>query len=78
MPLTKNIVADTRRRKQLGSSNIAILLGAFNKQLFHSRLLDMRSTISYPTCARGIIVKYREMSVEVLLYKDRKLFETMK
>ena len=42
IPLTTNIVADTRQRKQLGSSNIAILCG-FLKKLFHSRLLDMRS-----------------------------------
>ena len=27
IPLTTNIVADTRQRKQLGSSNVAILLG---------------------------------------------------
>ena len=30
IPLTTNIVGDTRQRNQLGSSNIAILLGVFN------------------------------------------------
>ena len=35
-------------------------MGAFLiAQLFHSRLLDMISIVSYPTRARGIIVKYR-------------------
>ena len=41
IPFATSIVADTHQRKQLGSSNIAVLLGV--KQLFHSRLLDMRS-----------------------------------
>ena len=31
IPLTTNIVADKCQRKQLGSSNIAILLGVFNE-----------------------------------------------
>ena len=33
IPLTTNFVADTRQRKQLGSSNIAILLDVFNKTI---------------------------------------------
>ena len=55
------------------------------KQLFHSRLLDMRSlkptrryaprwlsTISYPTRARGIIVKYpmEKRASDVILRQD--------
>ena len=55
---TTNIVADMRQRKQLGSSNIAILLGVFNKQLFYSRLLDLvGATRLVGLLARGIIVK---------------------
>ena len=40
---------------------IEILWAFLIKELFHSRLLDMRwllATISYPTCSRDIIVKY--------------------
>ena len=46
---------------QIKSGKILHILWAFLiKELFHSRLLDMRrlSTISYPTRTRGIIVKY--------------------
>ena len=46
---------------QIKSGKILDILWAFLiKELFHSRLLDMRrlSTISYPTHTRGIIVKY--------------------
>ncbi len=72
IPFNTNMVADTRQQKQLGSSNIGILWAFLIKQLFHSRLLDKLwdrysqhrrdvprwlSTISYPTHARGIIVK---------------------
>ena len=49
-------------------SLVCYILGAFLiKQLFHSPSLDMRysprwlSTISYPTCPCGIIVKYRSL-----------------
>ena len=68
IPLTTNIVADTRQRKQLKSSNIAILLGVFNKTIIPVALVGHEiviansapcaSTIPYPTRARGIIVKY--------------------
>ena len=61
-----NIVGDTRQRKQLGSSNIAILLGVLNKTIIPLALIGYEiviansaprrlSTISNPTCARGII-----------------------
>ena len=33
IPLTTNIIAETRQRKQLGSSDVAILLGVFNKTI---------------------------------------------
>ena len=65
--LTTNIVDDTRQRKQLRGSNIAILWEFLIKQLFYSCLLDMRSlyltrrytprwlsAISYPTHAHRI------------------------
>ena len=63
-----------------GSSKyLSNIFGAFLiKQLFHSRLLDMRSLkptrryaprwlsiISYPTRARGIIVKYMSIRVDI-------------
>ncbi len=38
IPLTTNMVADTRQQKKLGSSNIAILRAFLIKQLFHQRL----------------------------------------
>ena len=61
------------------SKYLSNILGAFlKKQLFHSRLLDMRwlqqtrryaprwlSIISYPTRARGIIVKYMSIRVDI-------------
>ena len=50
----------TPQRKQLGSSNIAILLGVFNKTIIPLTLAGYEIVIanSYPTRARGIIVKY--------------------
>ena len=44
VPLTTNIVTDTRQRKQLGSSKIAILLGVF-------KVIPL-SCIAHPYCAR--------------------------
>ena len=44
------------------------ILGAFLiKQLFHSRLLDMRLVIanSYPTSANGIIVNYSLQNFDI-------------
>ena len=45
IPLTTNIVADTRQRKQLGSSNIAILLGVFNKTIIPIALVGYEIVI---------------------------------
>ena len=49
-----------RQRKQLGSSNIAILLGVFNETIIPLALVgyEIVKASSYPTRARGIIVKY--------------------
>ena len=44
--LTTNVVADTRQRKQLGSSNIAILLGVFNKTIIPLALVGYDIVIS--------------------------------
>ncbi len=65
------MVADTRQQKQLGSSNIATLWAFFNKTIIPlahvgyeiviangARSAELAITISYPTRARGIIVKY--------------------
>ena len=40
------LVADTRRRKQLGSSNIAILLGVFNKTIIPLALVGYEIVIA--------------------------------
>ncbi len=59
--IDKNMVADTRPQKQLGSSNIVILWAFLIKQLFHSRLLDMRSL--QPTrCYRASLAIYHLVS----------------
>ena len=55
IPLTTNIVADTRRRKQLGSSNIAILLGVFNKTIIPIAFVGYEIVIANEA---RIIVKY--------------------
>ena len=46
MILSTNIVADTRQRKQLGSSNIAILLGVFNKTVIPLALVGYEIVIA--------------------------------
>ena len=60
IPLTTNFVADTRQRKQLESSNIAILLDVFNKTIIALALVEYEIVVanSYPTRARGIIVNF--------------------
>ena len=52
-------------RKQLGRSNIAILLGVFNKTINPLALVEYEIVIanSYPTRARGIIVNYLRRSM---------------
>ena len=49
--------------KQLGSSNIAIILGVFNKAIIPLVLVGYEIVIanSYPTRAREIIVKYSNL-----------------
>ena len=51
----------------LVSSNFLYFAAFLIKQLFHSRLLDMKLVIanSYPTRAHGIIVNYIYLSVLV-------------
>ena len=46
IPLTTNIVANTRQQKQLGSSNIAILLGIFNKTIIPLTLVGYEIIIA--------------------------------
>ena len=41
-----NFIADTRQQKQLGSSNIAILLGVFNKTVIPLILLGYEIVIA--------------------------------
>ena len=59
IPLTTNFVADTRQRKQLESSNIAIVLGVFNKTIIPLALVGHEIVIANSALrARGIIVNY--------------------
>ena len=46
MSLATNIIADTRQREKLGSSNIAILLGVFNKTIIPLALVGYEIVIA--------------------------------
>ena len=56
----QNIVADTRLRKQLESSNIAILLGVFNKTIIPLALVGY-----------GIVIAKSALRASLAIYHPR-------
>ena len=61
MPLTTNIVADTR---QLGSSNIAILLGVFNKTIIQLVLVGYEIVIANSALRPTHLVGYLPSQIQ--------------